>query len=308
MRFVTHKVSGPLSGLIDNFWLYEGYQAEHQNERILPTGTFELVVNLREDQLRIYDSTNKDTGSCKSFSGAAVSGAYGKGFVTDSEEEAFIIGVHFKPGGAAPFLGYPAFEFADTHVELETLWGYSANTLRERLHEASTAEERFSILETALRERIRGSLEHHYAVSAALDAFTNDVSVGVREIARDVDLSERRFIEVFKREVGMTPKLFSRVQRFQRTRALIHQLDSEPNWAIVAAECGYCDQSHLIREFVEFSGTSPADYLRQYNRFLEQDMHIKRYHSLFSKLGQFYPIHEMSRDEIISLGGDYVHK
>jgi AraC-like DNA-binding protein len=308
MRFSSYKPTAILSGFVDNFWLYEGYEAEHLNERILPTGTFELVINLRENELRIYSAEEQPSG-CDCFSGAVVSGAYGKGFVSDSEEEAFIIGVHFKPGGAAPFLGVPAGELADAHVNLESLWGQSANRLREHLCDAATSAERFSLLEEGLKNHLLGPLEHHYAVSTALEAFRRDATTAVREIARDVGLSQRRFIEVFKKEVGMTPKLFSRVQRFQQARAIIHRQEEAADWAAIAIECGYFDQSHLIREFLEFSGTSPAAYLRQYNRLLDQHIHIKRYHlPLFSKLGQFYPIQQISCDDIISLGGDYVRK
>jgi len=144
MRFSSLKPAAPLSGFVDNFWLYEDYEAKHVNERILPTGTIELVINLRENELRIYDA--EQTNRCSRFSGAIVSGAYGKGFISDSAEEAFIMGVHFRPGGAFPFLGVPAGELADTHVDLETLWGSSAIRLRERLCEASTAAERFCLL------------------------------------------------------------------------------------------------------------------------------------------------------------------
>ena len=152
-------------------------------------------------------------------------------------------------------------------------------------------------------------MERHYAVSTALAAFRRKTGTAVRDIAKSVGLSQRRFIEVFKAEVGMTPKLFSRVQRFQQARATIHRQVKAADWAGIAMECGYYDQSHLIREFVEFSGLSPAAYLRQYNRFIDQNIHIKRYHlPLFSKIGQFYPIQQVSCDEIISLGGNYVRK
>jgi AraC-like DNA-binding protein len=308
MRFRSYKPTAFLSDFVDNFWLYEGYEAEHRNERILPTGTFELVINLRENQLRIYSAAGQ-ADNCSRFSGAVVSGAYGKGFVSDSEEEAFIIGVHFKPGGAAPFLGVAAGQLADAHVDLESLWGGSANRLRERLCDAATAAERFSLLEEGLKNHLLGPLEQHYAVSTALDAFRRDATTAVRDIARNVGLSQRRLIEVFKKEVGMTPKLFSRVQRFQQARAMIHRQEKAADWASIAMECGYFDQSHLIREFLEFSGTSPAAYFRQYHRLLDQHIHIKRYHlPLFSKLGQFYPIQPISCDDIISLGGDYVRK
>ena len=74
-------------------------------------------------------------------------------------------------------------------------------------------------------------------------------------------LSHRRFIEVFSAEVGLTPKLYGRIQRFQRASAST-QGQPLPDWSKIAAECGYFDQSHLIRDFMAFSGLSPAEFLR----------------------------------------------
>jgi AraC-like DNA-binding protein len=307
MRFSSRKPTAMLSGFVNNFWLCEDYQANRVNERILPTGTIELVINLRENELRFFDS--EQPNRCSRFSGAIVSGAHGKGFICDNDEVTFIMGVHFKPGGAFPFLGVPGDELADTHVDLETLWGSSAIRLRERLCEASTAAERFCLLEESLISHLFRPMAQHYAVSTALESFGRQIDATVRDMARNVGLSQRRFIQVFKAEVGVTPKLFSRVQRFQRARAIIHRLEKAADWSGIAMECGYFDQSHLIREFLEFSGLSPAAYLRQYNQFLDQHVHIKRYHlPLFSKIGQFYPIQQISCDDIISLGGNYVRK
>src|SRR5215831_11149653 len=130
--FNFYKPKPPLSKFVDNFWLYEGHNSENKTERILPTGTLELVINLRQNELRFYDAVRPE--DCSRFSGAVVSGAYGRSF--EPTAEAFIIGVHFKPGGAFPFLGLPAGYLADTHVDLESLWGPSAGRLRERLCEA----------------------------------------------------------------------------------------------------------------------------------------------------------------------------
>jgi AraC-like DNA-binding protein len=71
----------------------------------------------------------------------------------------------------------------------------------------------------------------------------------------------------------MTPKLFSRIQRFQQTRTFIQQNPS-PNWASLALDLGYFDQSHFIREFLEFSGLSPTDYLNLHKSFIEHDIHV----------------------------------
>src|SRR4029434_6217947 len=99
--FNFYKLKPPLSKFVDNFWLYEGHQPEHKTERILPTGTLELVLNLRQDELRFYDGERPENRS--RFSGAIVSGAHGRGLAPDTSEAALIIGVHFKPGGAFPF-------------------------------------------------------------------------------------------------------------------------------------------------------------------------------------------------------------
>lgn len=248
--FTFYKPKPPLSTFVDRFWLYKGYNAERQTVPILPTGRLELVINLRQDEMRF-------------------SGAHGRCFVPEPQEDICIIGVHFKPGGAFPFLGVPASDLANTHVDLDLLWGPMAGRLRERLCEARGSAERFCLFEKALLDRLRRGIEHHYAIPAALEMFTNNHGGPVvRETAKLLALSQRRFIQVFKTEVGMTPKLFSRIQRFQKTRLLIH---SEPSrdWAALAIDLGYFDQSHLINEFREFSGFSPTGYLEHHNSLLK---------------------------------------
>jgi len=103
MLFRSFKPAPALSNFIENFWLYEGYESPHFKERIFPTGTFELVFNLRDDELRIYKAAQLN--QCERLSGAIVSGPYNGFFLTDAAEEVSVMGVHFKPGGAYPFLG-----------------------------------------------------------------------------------------------------------------------------------------------------------------------------------------------------------
>jgi AraC-like DNA-binding protein len=258
MLYRSHTPAPPLSDFIDRFWLCSD-APPHDRERILPSGTIELVVNLGEDEIRIYDPSHPDRS--RRFSGAVVSGAYSEFFVINPLQHASILGVHFKPGGAFPFLGAPPGELADAHVDLETLWGPVARELRERLCSAATPTERFFLLEEALLSRLRRPPEHHGAVPVALDAFEpRGAVVRVRDVARCAGLSQRRFIQVFVAEVGMTPKLYCRVRRFQQARALVRKA-AAPDWARVAVDCGYFDQSHLIRDFLAFSGLSPVDYL-----------------------------------------------
>jgi len=265
--FNFYKPKPPLSKFVDIFWFFEGYNAEGRTEPILPTGRLELALNLRQDEMWFHDSDVSKTSS--RFSAAVVSGAHGQRFVPAAREELCVIGVHFKPGGAFPFLGHPASDLSDTHVDLDILWGALAGRLRERLCEARTSAERFHLVEEALLDRLSSGFEHHYAIPTALEMFTNNHGGPVvREAAKYLALSERRFIQVFKTEVGMTPKLFSRIQRFQKTRLLIHR-DPSLDWASLAIDLGYFDQSHLINEFREFSGHSPTDYIDHHDSLIE---------------------------------------
>lgn len=258
MLYLTHSPRGPLAEFIDHFWLLSGAQVPRQ-ERILPGGTMELVVNLRENEMRIYDPAR-----CRRFSGAVLSGTYARPFACDALQHESIVGVHFRPGGTVAFLDEAANELADAHADLADLCGRSADELRERLCEVKTPPERFRILEAFLMARLhRRAPKFHPAVAAALHMFgPAGTGASVRNVVRSVGLCERRFIQVFNTHVGVTPKLFCRLLRFQRARALAQQVE-KIDWSQLASSCGYFDQSHLIHDFQEFSSSSPTEYLRQ---------------------------------------------
>jgi AraC-like DNA-binding protein len=254
----THIPRPPLSDFVELLWQYDGPDPPHARERCLPTGTVEIVVNLDDTDARAYD--RRDADRPRGFCGPLVCGAQSGFFVVDTADQASTMGVHFRPGGAFPFLG-PAGELRDALVPLEALWGTEAWRLRDRLLDAATVEERFRVLEQALLARATKPLGRHPAVAFALEQFRSvPQRLTVSEAARRSGLSQRRFIRVFDEEVGLTPKLFYRVQRFQRVLRLVEDR-REVEWADVALECGFFDQPHLINDFHAFSGVTPTAYL-----------------------------------------------
>ena len=131
----------------------------------------------------------------------------------------------------------------------------------------------FEFWRVALLPRLAPRPELHPAVLSALEHFRrNPARPGVGIVAREVGLSKRRFIDVFNFQVGVKPKLFLRIQRFQRVLQKVH-LMPVVDWGQLALEQGYFDQSHLIRDFVAFSGLSPADYLRRLHDLLNDGTH-----------------------------------
>jgi AraC-like DNA-binding protein len=276
MLFRSYVPRPPLDLLVADFWLYENYDASHQRELILPSGTFEMVFNLAEDELRIYGAA--DPHRCRRFSGAVVSGPYAGSFMSDGAEEKSLLGVHFKAGGAAAFLGLPASDFRDEHVDLGTIWGPPADALRERLCALTEPVNRFRLLEQTLLRRLCAHAGGHAAVRGVLDLVASSRgTTRTRDLAAAVQLSQRRLIALFAAEVGLTPKVFGRITRFQhaiaRSRATV-----EVDWAQLAVECGYYDQSHLIHDFAEFAGVGPDDYRRRHGRLERAGTHTKRPH------------------------------
>jgi AraC-like DNA-binding protein len=257
---LVHVPRPPLDRFVALLWLVEGYHTPNARERLLPTGTVELVFNLGDDLVRIYDG--EDVSRTSTFDGAVVCGAHARSFVIDAEEQEQSIGVHFRPGGAYPFLGLRVDEVGDRHASLENLWGPAAPALRARLLEEPDPGARLRLLEAALLERAFRPLEQHPAVAHALALLHSSPALPtVAEVTREVGLSARRLAQLFREHVGMTPKRYCRVLRFQRVIRAARPR-AQVRWAELALDCGYADQAHLTREFRELSGITPTAYLR----------------------------------------------
>lgn len=261
MIALVHVPRPPLAEYINNFWLYDGFHQPHALERVLPTGAVELVVNLHEDLIRSYDSA--DPERYQTLSGSVVAGARSEFMIIDTECQQSVMGVNFKPGGAFPFLGLPADELHNTDRAFDDVWGSSSLRLRERLLEGRTPEEKFRLLEEALLARLKGARSTHPAVAYALRQLDTVPHLrSLAEVTEGTGLSQRRFIELFRQQVGMPPKLYYRIRRFQESLRRIER-GGGVEWADLALCCGYYDQSHFIRDFRAFSGLNPSAYVAQ---------------------------------------------
>ena len=230
-----------------------------QRHSAVPTGSIDLTLDLADGgPLRVF--AHQDDLEGQSFDGAVVHGAHTRYFVIDGRAEVDVIGVHFRPGGGATLLGLPAHELTDRHVGLEDLWGAYARDLRTQLMEASTPREKFELLERILLMRLRDATLVHPAISFALRGIrTAPDEVRIGTLQKATGYSSRRFTTLFVRDVGVTPKLYSRIQRLRRVLEEVAQ-PGDVDWAAVANEHGYYDQSHLTRDFHEFTGCTPAGY------------------------------------------------
>jgi AraC-like DNA-binding protein len=235
---------GVLGKFVELLWLYDIPARTHAQERMLPTATTELVIEL--------------AGGTANSPGALVVGPHSQHWALDTSRAATVIGVHFRPGGAFPFFGVPAGELHNARVSLEALWGADAANLVEEVLAGSSPAAMFDVLERLLLGAAR-TFTRHRAVDFALQALSGPLAHNVADVAHAVGMSQRRFRERFRGEVGMAPKLYARVQRFQAVVAGVQTL-RDVSWTDIAGACGYFDQAHFIHDFRAFSGFTPAQY------------------------------------------------
>ncbi|PTL76797.1 AraC family transcriptional regulator [Vitiosangium sp. GDMCC 1.1324] len=176
------------------------------------------------------------------------------------------IAVRFKPGGAYPFFGVPMSELTDRIVSIDTLWGADGTRLRHELAEAPSIAARMQVLEDALTERLRrGDVfepASAHVVRRAIRVMTDATEPPrVEVLARELGLSARQLRRAFDEVVGVSPKEFARVVRFQRA-VRASERAATPDWGAIAAAVGYYDQAHLISDFRALTGTTPSAFVR----------------------------------------------
>ena len=173
-----------------------------------------------------------------------------------------MIGARLKPGAAAALFEGPADTFTDRVTPLDQIVGDVADALRGHRLEASDDAERFAIFERFLQERLqpqRPGLDLVLEAVAHIEAAAGSLSIA--DLSSALNVSHKHLIQQFTAHIGLRPKQFARVVRFSSLLPALTGAGA-PDWAALAQQAGYHDQSHFNREFQSFSGLSPRQYLK----------------------------------------------
>ena len=249
----------PLATFIRVLWYARAGDVPRHRERVLPSGCVQIILSLSRDFILDCPEGRAD---CR-VEPSLVIGARSVYEIVDTSDMADLIGVVFAPGGFPAFAADAADRFSNQNVALEDVWGRDAEGLRERLRDLDTPQDRLTYMERFLLKTFGEKLlrqSRSPQVNFALRYFAELPSVAsVKETARQIGWSERRLSQVFREEVGLAPKVWCRVQRFQRAVRELHA-GVEVRWAELALDCGYYDQSHFANEFRAFSGVDVSTY------------------------------------------------
>jgi AraC-like DNA-binding protein len=179
-----------------------------------------------------------------------------------------LLGIRFTPGGALPFFHTPPGELTNTIAPLAEVAGALDRELSGQVYEAREPTQKLRLIESALRRQITLKNEKGASLQGAISRIVSSGGqTSIDGLAGDLGISGRQLERRFLNEVGLGPKLLCRILRFQQVFRAVEREDK--NWARVAADCGYYDQAHLIRDFRQFAGQTPSVLFESFTRFAE---------------------------------------
>ena len=180
-----------------------------------------------------------------------------------SDGNSFCLQVNFTPLGAHRLFGLPMAELTNTIVDFAALLGKDAETLLARLRDSGDWARRFTILENFLLQRFAGGREGRREIAWALRQLEmSGGAVQIGDLATEIGWSRKKLIHSFRRETGLAPKGIGRIYRLNRMLSLL-QGRARVSLAELAHESGYYDQAHFNRDFRDFAGLTPGDYLAE---------------------------------------------
>lgn len=178
-----------------------------------------------------------------------------------SSDDVETIVVVFHPHAIGTMFNIPVSSFYNQEIDGYSLGDKSLNILADDVLNADDAAEAIKIIEKWLLSRLEDTAIYNFKrVGVSLKHLFLDNAINVENMSQLACLSRKQFERVFFNAVGMKPKEYSNVVRFQRSLWLMQ--NGNRDFADIAYSCGYSDQSHFIRECRRYSGTTPAELLK----------------------------------------------
>ena len=265
MIFRIHIPAYPLDQFIEAFVYFERAEHAHTIDRFLPNGDTEILIDFHDTPQHIYDNSSlKEIQACHHV---WTSGLRTEPITIPSGNGAVMMVISFKKGAAGAFFPFPMEEISDCVVDADLVWGSEFGFLRESLLEEKDIEARFKLLEDFLLENFRNKLELNPCVAFAVrEMMERPDGLSIARMNEKIGYSQKHFTQMFRKQVGVTPKSFLKIMRFQKA---VRHIDAatEINWGEIALASGFYDQAHFIHDFKHFSGFTPEQYAQIHTNY-----------------------------------------
>ena len=261
VQLTEYTPSAYLNPFVEVFWQgqFNITAAGRLHQQVLPNGYVELVIHLSDLHCALF----KDNEWAKSPAYTII-GLYDEPYEVRFDDLVEVFGIRFKPEGIYNLFGVPAAVFSQTFEDMESVLGGAFREYCLRLREAATVRQRLELTEASLRRNLerQGGRGLSYVNHAAELIRRNSGEVRIEELSRQVFISQRQLEREFRQKIGLSPKLYLRIQRLN---AVHRQLQSGQvlDFTQITYACGYADQAHFIRDFKRFTGVRPTVFIRR---------------------------------------------
>ena len=240
-----------LRRFVECYWFLQGDASSASDPQpILPDGCMEIVLNLGDPFRRCHPDAERAPSQLQPH--RMLVGQMDRHVTVRATGLVDVVGVRFHPSGAHPLLRFSMAELSNHLVPLEEVID-----LPETLSGGSSIRERIRSLDAVLTSRFQSASgldpDLDRAVKTLVDA---EGRISVDALAAGMGVGPRQLERKFRERVGLGPKRFAKVLRFQ---GVFRRANADERlWAALALDCGYYDQAHFIRDFKSFTGTSPS--------------------------------------------------
>ncbi|WP_179018472.1 helix-turn-helix domain-containing protein [Winogradskyella forsetii] len=259
MIYNQHLLKAPLKDFIESIFYFKGFTPDHSIERVVPTGHVFILFELDGIERHTYDrETLKPNGTYKNV---WVSGTHKDYLSISAPQNSEMLVVQFKTSGAYPFIHQPIHQLNNKVVEAQELFGQAIIDLRTQIAVTKDTAEKFNILENWLTKRFTSTKVPNPSLIHVLNELRTKPIADHNTIISSYSKTQKHLINEFKTYFGLTPKVLHRIFRFNE---LLKQIQNKEHlaWSQITYEFGYSDQSHFIKEFKEFSGFNPQEFIK----------------------------------------------
>lgn len=258
MEFYTHNLPDTLGNYVESIFYYKGFKPDHSVERVVPTGHIFIIIELDGRPRNLFD--NDSLAPIASFQQAWVSGMHSHYLSISALQDSEMLVIQFKPGGAGPFIHKPIDALTNRVISAENLFGDGPGLLRQEILAQVNVKEKFKSVERWLLSRLDTNRLANDELLKVLGSFQSNPFDQHSKIVGSYSKTQKHLINQFKKHIGLTPKILHRIFRFNEILQRIHQKE-HIDWLEIVHQFGYTDQSHFIKEFNEFSGFNPQEFI-----------------------------------------------
>ncbi len=258
MNYTEIKPDSRLKHYVKCYFVYESSSDVAFEDTVYPSGLMEIIFNLGTGQWQTAVGDSYITTPSIELWGQLI-----KPLPIKSIGKNIMLGIRLFPHGAACFVPNNIDHFNDQIIDFRAVSNNTVDALYTQLQEITGWQQRIELVERFLLHRLSQSEKRLDKVEVVSDIMNElqreDFFDNIENVASRYGISARYLQKLFLQHTGLTPKLYSKINRFQNSLRLLNN-KKDASLTSIAYDCGYFDQSHFIREFKSFTGTTPSSY------------------------------------------------